>query len=214
MLAGMEMPAVDSASRAGAADRLLADLTASSHRVRCRTLRDLCPCRNGKVQDVAVWRAVFHKARHGGVKERKQAAHAIGTLSDKAARNADWHALLRVLRPELDALMADSRASQALLGTMKRHGHMHRGAARQNYRRHRQRLELATPAELAAWLNKDLGLTAECAVDPQEPGIERLWRWLKHRIACQPTRATKDEELLQRARRYLPQAFAHRSAAA
>lgn len=209
----METPTADHISDAVAVDRLLADLTASSHRVRCRTLRDICPCRNGKVQHVTVWRAVFHKARHGGIKERRQAAHAIGTLSDKATRNADWHALLRALRPELDALMADSRASQALLGTMKRHGHMHRGAARQNYRRHRQRLELATPDELAAWLNQELGLASESAVDPQEPGIERLWRWLKHRIACQPTRATKDAELLQRARRYLPQAFAHRSAA-
>lgn len=196
-----------------AADRLLADLTASSHRVRCRTLRDLCPCRNGKVQDLVVWRAVFDKARHGGIAERRRAAHAIGTLSDKAARNADWHQLLRTLRPELDALMADTRAAPALLGTMKRHGHMHRGAARQNYRRHRQRLELASPAELAAWLNRQLGLAAERAVEAQDPGVGRLWHWLKHRIACQPTRATKDEELLQRARRYLPHAFAAQTTA-
>ena len=209
----METHASGEAEHASAADRLLADLQASSHRRRCRTLRELCPCRGGRVRDVAIWRAVFHKARHGGIRERRQAAHAIGTLSDKAARNDDWHALLRALRPELDALMADGRGSQALLGTMKRHGHAHRGAARQNYRRHRQRLELATPAELAAWLNRELGLVAEGALAPQDPGIGRLWRWLQHRIACQPTRATKNEELLRRARRYLPQAFATGSAA-
>ena len=155
-----------------------------------------------------MWRAVFHKATHGGIRERRQAAHAIGTLSEKAAKSSEWHALLRTLRPELDALMGDTRASRALLGTMKRHGHMHRGAARQNYRRHRQRLELATQAELAEWLNAELRLAAEQAIDPREPGVARLWGWLKHRIACQPNRKTKDEELLNRARRYLPRAFA------
>lgn len=159
-----------------------------------------------------MWRAVFHKARHGGIRERRQAAHAIGTLSEKAAANADWHALLRALRPELDALMTDVRTSRAVLGTMKRHGHAHRGAARQNYRRRRQRLELATPAELAAWLNRELGLAGEHSIDAGHPGIGRLRGWLKHRIACQPTRGTQDAELLQRARRYLPQAFAARSA--
>lgn len=195
-----------------AAKRLLANLGASNHRVRCATLRALCPCRNSRVQDLAVWRAVFDLARHGGIRERKQAAHAIGTLSEKAARSDDWHALLRALRPELDALAADARASPQLLGTMKRHGHMHRGAARQSYRRHRQRLELATEAELAAWLNRELGLPAERAVDPHHPGVARLWGWLRHRIACQPNRKTKDEELLRRARRYLPRAFAANAA--
>lgn len=191
-----------------AAEQLLANLSAPSHRVRCSTLRALCPCRNSRVQDLAVWRAVFHKATHGGIRERGQAAHAIGTLSEKAAKGGEWHALLRALRPELDALMGDTRASRALLGTMKRHGHMHRGAARQNYRRHRRRLELATQAELAEWLNAELRLATEQAIDPREPGVARLWGWLEHRIACQPNRKTKDEELLNRARRYLPRAFA------
>ena len=192
----------------GPVAKLLADLTAADHRVRCATLRQLCPCRNSRVQDLAVWRAVFHKAQHGGIRERGRAAHAIGTLSEKAAHNADWHALLRALRPELDALMQDTRASRALLGTVKRHGHAHRGAARQNYRRHRQRLELATPAELASWLNDKLDLAEEQMIAPYEPGIGRLQNWLAHRIACQPDRATKDDEILARARRYLPQAFA------
>lgn len=191
-----------------AAERLLADLSDPSHRVRCATLRALCPCRNSRVQDLAVWRAVFDKARHGGIRERRRAAHAIGTLSEKAAKSSEWHALLRALRPELDALMGDTRASRQLLGTMKRHGHAHRGAAMQNYRRHRQRLELATEAELAAWLNDALGLAAEQAIAPSEPGVARLKGWLAHRIACQPNRKTKDAELLRRARRYLPQAFA------
>ena len=191
-----------------AADRLLAALSASSHRVRCAALRALCPCRNNRVQDLAVWRAVFDKARHGGIRERRQAAHAIGTLSEKAAKSGEWHALLRALRPELDALMGDARASRQLLGTMKRHGHMHRGAAMQNFRRHRQRLELATEVELAAWLNGELGLAAERVIDPREAGVARLKGWLAHRLACQPNRRIRNEELLRRARRYLPRAFA------
>ena len=160
------------------------------------------------MQDLAVWRAVFDKARHGGIRERRQAAHAIGTLSEKAAKSGEWHALLRALRPELDALMGDARASRQLLGTMKRHGHMHRGAAMQNFRRHRQRLELATEAELAAWLNGELGLAAERVIDPREAGVARLKGWLAHRVACQPNRRIRNEELLRRARRYLPRAFA------
>ena len=45
------------------------------------------------------------------------------------------------------------------------------------------------------------------SVDANDPGVRRLWRWLKHRIACQPARGTKDEEVIDKARRYLPRLF-------
>lgn len=182
-------------------------LNEGGHRERCEVLRELCPCRRSRVRDLAVWRAVFHKARNGGMGERDRAAHAIGTLMEKASGSAEWRDLLACLRTELDALMRDTRASRRILGQMKRHGHAHRGAARQNYRRRRRLLDLATPAELADWVNRRLGLAGGERVTASDPGIRRLWRWMKHRIACQPARATKEEELVAKARRYLPRLF-------
>ena len=188
-------------------DQLLVALREGEHRRRCDTLRELCPCRNNHVRDVAVWREVFDKALHGGMRERDQAAHAIGTLTEKALRSAQWRDVLHNLRDELDALMRDTRASRRILGQMKRHGHAHRGAARQNYRRRRRLLDLATPAELAAWVNRKLELVGEDSVCADHPGIARLWRWLKHRVASQPGRRTREDELIDKARRYLPRLF-------
>ena len=185
----------------------LLDALQGDHRRRCETLRQLCPCRNNRVRELAVWREVFDRALHGGMRERDQAAHAIGTLSEKAQGSAEWRDLLRSLRDELDALMLDTRASRRILGQMKKHGHAHRGAARQNYRRRRRALDLATPADLAAWINGTLDLTGETAISANDHGVLRLARWLGHRIACQPERATKEEELIDRARRYLPGLF-------
>ena len=68
-------------------DKLLAAMSAGSYLSRCDAIRALCPCRNNSVRDLAVWAAIFRKARDGGFRERDQAAHAIGTLMDKAARN-------------------------------------------------------------------------------------------------------------------------------
>ena len=183
---------------------LLTALHEGDHRRRCETLRQLCPCRNNHVRDLAVWREVFHKALHGGMRERDQAAHAIGTLTEKAQRSAEWRNLLHSLRDELDALMLDTRASRRILGQMKKHGHAHRGAARQNYRRRRRSLDLATPAELAAWVNGAFNLAREQRVSATDPGVLRLAHWLKHRIACQPARRTKEGELIDKAKRYLP----------
>ena len=187
--------------------RALAALTAEDNRARCEALRQLCPCRNNRMRDLVVWRAVFATALEGGKRERGQAAHAIGTLLDKARRSSEWRDLLHALQDDLDALMRDARASGPVLGTMKRHGHAHRGAARQNYRRHRSALSLATRSELAAWINQALALAEERRVAPEDPGVGRLWRWLSHRVACQPGRTTKETEMLDKARRYLPRLF-------
>ena len=186
---------------------LLAALGDSDHRTRCTALRDVCPCRNNRVRDLAVWRTVFDKAMHGGMRERNRAAHAIGTLTEKAKGSAEWRDLLHDLRDELDALMRDTRASRQILGQMKKHGHAHKGAARKNYRRRRRLLDLATTNELAAWLNEQLGLAAHEAVSAGDGGVRRLHRWMQHRVTFQPTRRTREDELIAKAQRYLPRLF-------
>lgn len=190
-------------------DNLLETLAEGDHRARCLALRALCPCRNNHVRDVAVWRTVFRKALHGGMRERDQAAHAIGTLTEKAARSLEWRHLLHALKDDLDALMRDTRASRRILGQMKKHGHAHRGAARQNYRRRRRLLDLSTPQELATWVNAHLGLAPAERVSPTDAGVQRLWGWLRHRVRFQPARGTKEHELVVKARRYLPRLFQH-----
>ena len=84
----------------------------------------------------------------GGRRKHGAAAHAIGTLTEKARTSDEWRSLLHELRDDLDALLRDPRASQQILGTMKRHGHAHRSAARKNYRRRRNALD---PPPLKNW---------------------------------------------------------------
>ena len=201
--------AADIEPRSLAVRELLAALGDSDNETRCGALRDVCPCRNNRVRDLAVWRAVFDKAMHGGKRERNRAAHAIGTLTEKAEDNDEWRELLHHLRDELDALMRNTRASRNILGTMKRHGHAHKGAARKNYRRRRRALDLATPTELAEWVNQRLGLAGQQKVSANDAGIRRLQRWLRHRIEFQPQRRTEEAELAAKAKRYLPHLFAH-----
>ena len=172
---------------------------------RCIALREACPCRNGGTRDdLALWREVFERALKGGRRERRAAAHAIGTLTEKAKTSDEWRGLLHDLRDDLDALLRDPRASQQVLGTMKRHGHAHRGAARKNYRRRRKALDLATPEELAAWVNRRWQLSKSQTLTAQDAGVRRLFQWLRHRVDFQPERATKESELAKRATRYLP----------
>ncbi len=159
------------------------------------------------MRDLEVWRDVFARALHGGMRERDQAAHAIGTLTMKAKQNAEWRDLLRALKGDLDALMQDPRAASRILGQMKKHGHAHRGAAMQNYRRRRRALDLGTAEELADWINAHRALPARHCVTAADPGVQRLWRWLRHRVRFQPTRKTRERELVERARRYLPHLF-------
>lgn len=188
-------------------DRLLAALNEGSYRSRCDALRALCPCRNNRVRDLAVWAEIFRKAREGGMQERDQAAHAIGTLTEKAARNDAWRDVLHAFRDDLEALMRDTRSARAVLGQMKKHGHAHRGAARQGYRRRRTVLDIKTPVELADWVNQHVGLSGKDRIAASDPGLTRLWRWLVNRVRRQPGRRTAESELVARSRRYLPQLF-------
>lgn len=189
-------------------DDLVSVMKNGSYDARCSVLRELCPCRNNRNREYEVWREIFSAALKGGMRERNQAAHAIGTLIDKARRSSEWREVLLECSDLLDEIMLDPRASSSLLGQMKKHGHAHRGAAIQSYRRRRRDLDLATPAELTAWLNDRLMLAGRDRVRANDPGIRRLWRWQKHRIEFQPERGTKDDELLGKAERYLPHLFA------
>ena len=186
---------------------LVTVMKGGSYEARCSVLRDLCPCRNNRNREYEVWREIFNAALKGGMRERNQAAHAIGTLIDKAARSNEWREVLHQCRDLLDEVMLDPRASRSLLGQMKKHGHAHRGAAIQSYRRSRRDLDLATPVELTQWLNRRLKLSGRDRVQASDPGVRRLWRWQKHRVEFQPERKTRDDELLTRAERYLPQLF-------
>ena len=188
-------------------DKLLAAMNTGSNLSRRVAIRALCPCRNNSVRNLAVWAEIFRKAREGGLQERDQAAHAIGTLMEKAARNAQWRDVLHAHREELDALVRDPRSARQILGQMKKHGHAHRGAASQGYRRRRAVLDLRTPAELASWVNNHLGLVGRARVVPSDPGLSRLWRWLAHRVRCQPGRRTSEKELVGCGQRYLPELF-------
>ena len=193
-------------SKARDADRLLKALGDAGYDARCAALRDACPCRS-HVRDPELWREIFDRALNGGMRERDRAAHAIGTLMEKAERSDEWRDVLARHEDDLDILMQDARASRVLLGQMKRHGHAHRGAARQGYRRRRKVLDLQTPVELAAWVNDRAGLEGEDAVAAGDPGIARMWNWLKNRVTRQPCRRTKEDELIAKARRYLPHLF-------
>lgn len=190
-------------------ERLRAALSGESHRARCAALRELCPCR-ASVRDLEVWRSIFHRARAGGQRERDQAAHAIGTLTAKAQGSLEWASLLRALRGDLDSLMRDERAASAVLAQTKRSCNQRerRGTALRKLRRRRNALQLATPAELAAWVNQRFHLAGGQRLGPSHPGVLRLWRWMQHRVRFQPMRGTKEGELADRARRYLPEAAA------
>lgn len=188
-------------------DKLLAAMNEGSYQSRCAAIRSLCPCRNNRVRDYEVWAEIFRKAREGGLRERDQAAHAIGTLTEKAAKNDEWRDLLHAFRHELDALMRDTRSSRVVLGQMKKHGHAHRGAARQGYRRRRTVLDLKTPKELAHWVNGHLRLAGRARIAANDPGLLRLWGWLANRVRYQPGRRTTEPELVSRGQRYLPALF-------
>ena len=189
--------------------QLLAALRGEDHRARCEALAALCPCRRGRRRDLGTWREIFRRARDGGQRERDLAAHAIGTLTEKAQGSDDWRLVLRALRPELDALTRHPRAASAVLRQMKRNCNQseRRGEALRRLRRRRQALRLATPPEVAEWVNATLALSGRRRVAPSDPGVQRMSQWLRHRVKFQPGRATRQAELLDRARRYLPALF-------
>ncbi len=188
-------------------DVLLATISDGTHDARCNTLRSLCPCRNNN-REAEVWEEIFTRALEGGMRERNQAIHAIGTLMEKGIRSPGWRDILHQFSDRLDALMNDPRTSRLLLAQMKKHGHAHRGAAIQSYKKRRRRLDMATPAELAEWLNDKAKLTGSSRIDANEQGVKRLWRWQQHRVQFQPNRGTREKELLTMAERFLPSVFA------
>ena len=172
------------------------DIREAEGLARRSVIRDLCPCRTTE-RDLTVWREIFRQAREGGRGERNAAAHSIGTLLEKADTALEWRNLLQALSRELDETMADPRAKRMILGQMKRHGHAHRGAAVQGYRRRRKVLDLKTKEDLAEWVNDRLDLPSK--ISPRDPALERLWRWQQHRVRFQPERRTKEAELLAKA---------------
>ena len=115
-------------------ERLHAALSGSDCAARCLALREACPCRNGVCGTILPCGGGLRAGVKGGRRKRGAVAHAIGTLTEKARTSDEWRSLLHELRDDLDVLR-DPRASQQILGTMKRHGHAHRSAARKNYRR-------------------------------------------------------------------------------
>lgn len=65
-------------------------------------------------------------------------------------------------------------------------------------------------AELATWVNAVLGVKAYKGVSPKHPGIDRLFRWIKHRTEANPNGQISDTELLRLAQQWLPEFFENR----
>jgi len=68
-------------------------------------------------------------------------------------------------------------------------------------------VELSSRRELATWANATLGLRRHSGVPANHPGVDRLWRWLSHRITYQAERRTREAELLKKAAQWLPDYF-------
>jgi hypothetical protein len=67
-------------------------------------------------------------------------------------------------------------------------------------------LVLASPEQLAAWVNKQLKLTPSNRVGPRHPGIDRLARWVDNRSTTGSSRI-RPKEFLEHVRRWLPDLF-------
>ena len=68
--------------------------------------------------------------------------------------------------------------------------------------------DLATvPKEVADWVNGLLGLEEDEAVSIRHPGLVRLSRWVNSRLASEPESKLLCSELLEKARRWLPEHF-------
>ncbi len=64
-----------------------------------------------------------------------------------------------------------------------------------------------TPSELAAWVNRVLGLKPYKGVGRRHPGIQRLSEWVVKRLAAPPHSAVSPNALLSVARQWLPEFF-------
>jgi hypothetical protein len=64
-----------------------------------------------------------------------------------------------------------------------------------------------SPHELAAWVNEVLDVKPYKGVGPRHPGIQRLSRWMVNRLSTRPNRSVRAVEILEKARRWLPDVF-------
>ena len=68
--------------------------------------------------------------------------------------------------------------------------------------------DMATvPREVAAWVNDLFDLEPDEGVKPEHPGLVRLSRWINSCLASDPESKLLCSELLERARRWLPEYF-------
>lgn len=69
--------------------------------------------------------------------------------------------------------------------------------------------DLATvPEEVADWVNELLGLEEGARVDAKHAGAKRLSRWINSQVATEPETKLLCSEVLEKARRWLPEYFA------
>jgi len=64
-----------------------------------------------------------------------------------------------------------------------------------------------TPKELATWINELLRLKSHKGVSPRHEGVSRLSRWVVNRLATQSRSLIGKPELVEMARRWLPEFF-------
>jgi len=64
-----------------------------------------------------------------------------------------------------------------------------------------------SPQELADWVNYLLGLRRHKGVGPRNPGIQRMSRWAVKRLSSGGKKTIKSTELVDKARRFLPELF-------
>ena len=167
--------------------------------MRRQFLRALCPCRNRKDREFDTWQQLFRLSVDGFRVERDGSAHAIGTLVAMASSHDELRDLLVTLKPHLDTVMQDPRATRFLLGTWKSHGHNKPGTAQRNYRGLRRNLDPSTPAELAHWVNPRYDLGAKSRIQSTHKGVKRLAKWIAHRRAFEPYARTTDATLEKQA---------------
>ena len=65
-----------------------------------------------------------------------------------------------------------------------------------------------TPEEIAAWVNRLLGLKPWKGVGRKHEGVARLSTWVRNRTADRPGRYVNPRELLDKCRQWLPEFFA------
>lgn len=171
---------------------------------RRKYLRSMCPCRVNSSEDIDGWNDVFNKAKFGSYSERKAAAHTIGTLLEKANTVSSYRNLLKRFECELNDIMDNPKTASSILGTMKRHGHAHKGAARQGYRKVYKTLQIQSPEEIASWINRKFSLKQGKSVKKSDHCVKRMVKWIEHRVKFQPNRTISEETLLKQLKRFNP----------